>query len=154
SGRKTRPAVGHPCRGIRPSVHEDRPIQGPHELKVVDAYVTRERILFFENARAAKAAPLVRCGVRSALIFRGSPDGLRGRIGSLAPGIVEWNSEVVAERGLRGCILLVVLETPLTGDVWRILGGGGWGRQAGAEQRRGNEEKGTPPPGVRDTNKT
>ena len=55
--------------GAGPAVHEDRPVQGAHELDVVDAHVAGQRILLLEDPGAAQAAPLVRRGVRAALIF-------------------------------------------------------------------------------------
>ena len=61
---------------------------------------------------------------------------------------------VVAERRLRGGVRLVVLETPLAGNIWRILGTRRLGRQSDAEQRRGNEEKWTRPSAFRVTHNT
>ena len=81
SGREARPAVG--CIGwrMRPPVHVNRPVQRPHKLNVIRSDVARQGVLFLEDARPSEAAPLVGGRVRSALIFRCSPDRLRTGLG-------------------------------------------------------------------------
>ena len=144
---KPGPAVRRPRRRMRPAVHEDRAVERPHELDVVDLHLARERILFLEDARAAEAAPLVRRRVRPALILRRAPDRLRRRVGAQASGLVERDAEVVAERRLTETAhhagLLVVLQRPLARDVgWcqraRRLGQGG-GRAQRPQQARGGQ---------------
>ena len=85
--------------------------------------VARQRIFFFKDARATQSAPLMRRGVGTALVFRGSPDRLRGRVGSHSPGVVERNSQVVAESGLPLTTdlpgILVALQGPFPGDIGR-----------------------------------
>src|SRR5206468_11250088 len=60
--------------------------------------------------------------MRTALVFRHAPDRFRRRLGSLAPGGVERDAEIVAERRLRGRVFFVVGQRPLAGDVRRDQG--------------------------------
>ena len=120
SGRKARPAVWRPCRWVRTAVHEDRTVQRPHELDVIRPDVARQRILFLEDARPAKPAPLMWGRVRPALVFRRSPDRFRRGIGPQTPGLVEGDARIVAERRLGRGVVLVVLEAPFAGDVRRV----------------------------------
>ena len=136
--RKARPAVGRPGRRMRTSIHEHGAVQGPHELQVVGANFARERILFLENARASEAAPLMGSRMRAALILWRSPDRLRGGVGTLATGLIEWNPCIVAQGRLRRRIRLVVFLTPFAGDIGRNHRAGGppLSQHANADQRR------------------
>ena len=97
AGREAGPGVRRPGRRMRAAVHEDRPVQRSHELDVIRLDVARQRILFFQDARAAEAAPLMRRRVRPALILRRAPDRFGRRVRPHAAGVVERNPEVVAE---------------------------------------------------------
>jgi hypothetical protein len=119
AGRKPGPRVRRVRRWMRTAVHEDRPIQRPHELNVVDADIARQRILLLENARPTEAPPLVRRRVWPALILQSSPDRLRRRVRSDAARLIERNSGVVAQRRLPEGVPLVVVQTPFLRNVGR-----------------------------------
>ena len=119
AGRKTGPRVRCVRRWMRAAVHEDRPVQRPHELHVVDADIARQRVLLFENPRPPEAAPLVRRGVRPALVLQRSPDRLRRRVRSDAARLVEGNPGVVTQRRLPEGVPLVVVQAPFLRDVGR-----------------------------------
>ena len=88
----------------------------------------REWVLLFENARAAKAPPLMRRRVRPALVLGSSPDRLGGRVSPHAARVVERNPEVIAKRrlslpaNLAG--ILVALKHPFPGNVGWCAGTG------------------------------
>src|SRR6185436_12551294 len=100
SRRESGPAVRSPCRWMRAPIHIYGPVQRPHELHVVHLDVPRQRILLLENARATESAPLMGGGVRPARIFRCSPDGFGGSVGSHAASVIEGNPEIIAQCGL------------------------------------------------------
>ena len=108
---------------MRPSVHVNGPVQRPPELNVVGADVPRKGFGLLEDARSAEASPLVGGRVRSALIFRCSPDRLRGRVRPHAAGFVEGDPKIVAQWRLslraERARLLVVLQTPFPGKIGR-----------------------------------
>ncbi len=146
SGGEARPAVRRPRRRMRTPVHEDRPVERPHELHVIGAHVARQRVLLLQNARAAEAAPLVRRRMRPALVFRRAPDRFRRRVRTLPAGGVEGNAEIVAKRRLRRRVLLVVRQRPFAGDVGGIgrarrLGGERDNRDDGRQRRRRERKK-------------
>src|SRR4029453_4926656 len=60
SRRKAGPAMRSPGRGMRTPIHKDRPAERTNELDVVHLHVSRQWILFLENARTAETAPLMR----------------------------------------------------------------------------------------------
>src|SRR2546427_13002810 len=90
--------------GMRPPIHVDGPVQRQHELEVIRLHIPRQRILFLQDACASETPPLMRRRMRPALIFRRSPDGLGGRVRSLASRIIEWNAKIVAQRRVAGSV--------------------------------------------------
>ena len=117
AGREPAPAVRRPGRRVRPAVHEDRPVERAHELHPVADDLPGNRVQVLEDARAADASPLVRGGMRPALVFRGAPDRLRRRVGAKAAGFVQRQPEVV--RQWRLARVLGAVEPPFTGDIRR-----------------------------------
>src|SRR5215510_11246896 len=110
---------------MRPSIHVYRPVERPHELDVISLHFASHRILFFQDARTAKTAPLVRSRVRPAEIFRCAPDRFRRGFSPQTACSIEWNSKVIAQWRLaeraKSSGILVTFEPPLTGNVRRIL---------------------------------
>src|SRR5262245_11865975 len=125
SCRESTPGVRCVCRRMLPTIHEDRPVQRTHELDMICLHLSRQWILFFQNARTAETTPLVRRRVWPALILRSSPDRFGRGLGPEASCIVEWNPEVIPERWLTETAyssgILVAFQAPFTGYVLRIL---------------------------------
>src|SRR5262245_63557591 len=107
-------------RRMRTSVHVNRPIQRTHELNMVGFHVSREWILLFENASAAKAAPLMRRRVRTALVLGSAPDGFGAGVRAHSSCVIEWNPQIVPERRLAKTDF-VNLMPPFASAVRRIL---------------------------------
>src|SRR5206468_6176236 len=72
AGRKAGPGVRRPGGRMRTAVHEDWPVQRSHELDVIRSDIPSQGILLFQDARPAKAPPLVGKCVGSALKLRSS----------------------------------------------------------------------------------
>ena len=143
-GREARPAVRGPRWRMRPPVHENRPVQRPHELDVIRPHFPREGVLFLEDARSSEAAPLVGGRVRSALILRCSPDRLGGGVRPHPARVVERNPEIVTQRRLRRGVLLVVVKAPFPGDVGGSLRPSRLGKRWDTDQHRRGDEKHAP----------
>ncbi len=102
---------------MRAAVHEDGPVQRPHELDVIRFHIARQRILFLQNSRPTKTAPLVRKRVGSALKLRRAPNRFRGGVRPQAPRVVERNPEIVPQWRLRRRVLFIVFQAPFAGDI-------------------------------------
>ncbi|PYS19058.1 MAG: hypothetical protein DMG11_32215 [Acidobacteria bacterium] len=107
--------------------------------------IPRQRILFLEDSPASEPAPLVWGRVRSALIFRRSPDGLCRRVRPQAARIIEWNPQIVAQWRLPEAAqrpwILVTRQTPFTRNIGWILRTSGLGKSRDTDQHRYGEEK-------------
>ena len=119
AGRESRSTCGRVRRWMRASVHEDRPVQRPHELDVVDADIARQRVLLLENPRPrGRATGAARRAAGTGLTF---PDRLRRRVRSDAARVVEGNPRVVTQRRLPEGVPLVVVQR----HSWAMSGGAG-----------------------------
>jgi hypothetical protein len=138
-------------RRVRPPVHEHRPVEGAHELDVIHGDVAGQRVQLLQDPGAAESPPLMRRRVGTALVLGRSPERLGARVGAQAPGLVEGDPEIVAERRLAELPdrsgVLVVDELPLAREIrgvlrtWRL----GQGRDPNGQHRPERDQRDGPP---------
>src|SRR5439155_7622102 len=110
SGGETNPRVWRRLRRMRTTVHVNNARSRALTLRVYDARLNRDRIDFFPDTNAARAAPAIEGIVRPALPFRQSERRREPRIRSHASGGVDGISGIIAEIGPGAAIRVVFMQ--------------------------------------------
>src|SRR5205823_189738 len=94
------PCVRRPCRRVRAAVEVNHPVHRPPPLDVVRRKVPRYGVDFLLDSRSTHSAPLMRWGMRPALILRYAPNGFRCGLRPLPARSVERRNFRHPDRGM------------------------------------------------------